>query len=190
MNAITPNVSLWVLSYFEITGKVFRWLVRTEKMKVTQIEANEIWEGPLPEIPYKYAYILKTLWLTAFYAPLVPIVVPISVLGLGLNYMIEKYLYRYIYSAPNMLSDMVNDSALEMMEYFPLIISMGEFIIFSYIKNYEVIALPLNWSIPIYISIALSMLNLVLPMDQLNKCFKLKIDDLENPPYEKVEDRF
>lgn len=28
-NAITPNFSLWLMNYFEITGKVYRWLVRT-----------------------------------------------------------------------------------------------------------------------------------------------------------------
>ena len=37
-------------------------------------------------IPFKYGYIIKTLWLTAFYAPLVPIVVPVSIFGLIINY--------------------------------------------------------------------------------------------------------
>lgn len=55
---------------------------------------------------------LKTIWLTAFYAPLVPVVVPISVVGLVGNYFIEKYLYARVYSVPNMLSSMVNDSAI------------------------------------------------------------------------------
>jgi len=32
-------------------------------------------------------------------------------------------------------------------------------------KHYDVVALPLNWSIPIYISLALGLLNLILPMD-------------------------
>lgn len=63
-------------------------------------------------------------------------------LGLTLNYFIEKHLYRYVYSVPNMLSSMVNDSAVELMEYFPLIISLGEFIIYCYMKNYDVVALP------------------------------------------------
>lgn len=76
------------------------------------------------------------------------------------------------------------------MEYFPLIMSLGEFIVYIYMKQYNVIEMPLNWSIPIYISIGLSLLNLILPMDQLNKCVKLKNDDLVPPPYEKVEEKF
>ncbi len=64
------------------------------------------------------------------------------------------------------------------MEYFPLIMSLGEFIIYLYIVSYDVTILPLYWSIPIYVSIGLSALNLILPMDQLNRCFKLKNDDV------------
>lgn len=36
-NAITPNLSLWILNYFEIIGNIMRWLVKNGKMKVTQI---------------------------------------------------------------------------------------------------------------------------------------------------------
>lgn len=85
---------------------------------------------------------MKTLWLTAFYAPLVPVVVPISIIGLVLNYFIEKDLYRKIYNVPNMLSSMVNDSAIELLEYFPLIISLGEFIVYIYVSRYDVTSIP------------------------------------------------
>jgi hypothetical protein len=104
--------------------------------------------------------------------------------------MIEKYLYGFVYSVPNMLSSMVNDSAIELLEYFPLILSLGEFIIYIYMTKYDPTILPLNWSIPIYISIGLSLLNLLLPMEQLNKCIKLKNDDMKCPPYHEVEPKF
>lgn len=57
-------------------------------MKKSQSDANLIYQAPVPEIPYKYAYLFKTLWLTAFYAPLAPVVVPISAFGLILNYAV------------------------------------------------------------------------------------------------------
>lgn len=48
-----------------------------------------------------------------------------------------------------------------------------------------------NWSITIYVSIGLSFLNLILPMDRINKkIIKLKNDSLVCPPYEQVEDKF
>jgi len=59
-----------------------------------------------------YSYIIKTIWLTAFYAPFTPIVVPISILGLIFNYFVEKYLFGVVYSAPNMISKAVNDSCI------------------------------------------------------------------------------
>lgn len=137
----------------------------------------------MAEIPYKYAYVLKTIWLTAFYTPFAPVVVPISIIGLSLNYLLEKYLYGSVYSMPNMLSSMINDSAIELMEYFPLILAIGEFIIYFYFVNYNFSALPLNWEIPIYASLAISLLNLLLPMDALNRCIKLKSDLMKFPSY-------
>lgn len=52
------------------------------------MEANKLYEQPGINLPYQYGYIIKTLWLTAFYCPLVPIVVPISIVGLFINYWI------------------------------------------------------------------------------------------------------
>jgi hypothetical protein len=60
---------------------------------------------------------------------------------------------------------MVNDGAIEMMEYFPLILSLGEYIIYLYLVKYDPTIIPELWSIPIYASIGVSFLNLVLPMD-------------------------
>lgn len=43
--------------------------------------------------------------------------------------------------------------------------SFGEFVIYFYIKNYNVDIIPIDWAIPLYMSIAISGLNLLLPMD-------------------------
>jgi len=67
---------------------------------------------PTPILPIKYSYILKTIWLSAFYAPFAPIVVPISIIGLILNYIVEKHLFGGAYSAPNMISAAVNKSCV------------------------------------------------------------------------------
>ena len=44
--------------------------------------------SPAIDLPNKYAYVLKTLWLTGLYAPMIPIVVLIALLGLTLNYFL------------------------------------------------------------------------------------------------------
>jgi hypothetical protein len=139
---------------------------------------------PEPLLHEKYSYIIKTIWLTAFYAPFVPIVVPISIIGLVLNYFIEKYLFSASYSTPNMISTEVNDSCIELFEYVPLILSIGEFLIYLYFKKFNFSQVPINWSVPIYLSIGISLINLIIPMKQVNKCIcKMKLDLSSEPTY-------
>lgn len=88
LNAAIPNITLFILSYCEVISRIYRCLIEHGTFKYTQYEANLIYEGPPAEIPYKYAYVFKTIWLTALYTPLVPIVVPISVAGLAINYFL------------------------------------------------------------------------------------------------------
>jgi hypothetical protein len=76
---------------------------------------NELFLGPIIDVPSKYAYILKIVWLTGFYAPLVPIVIAIAAAGLMLNYLFEKLLFSKSYSVPNTISSMVYENALELL---------------------------------------------------------------------------
>lgn len=115
LNAGTPNISLFFLTYFEIILRIQRYLVERGTLKRSQLEANLLFQGPEAEIAFKYAYIFKTIWLTAFYAPLAPIVVPISIFGLLINYFLEKILFGKKYSIPNTVSSMLNDSAIELL---------------------------------------------------------------------------
>lgn len=131
------------------------------------------------------------MWLTAFYAPMVPIVVPVSIFGLTVNYFIQKCLYGKSYSIPNMLSSMLNDTAIQLLEFFPLILSFGEWLLYLYLRSFHFEQIPEYWSIPIYISLGLSLLNLLLPMDDLNhKLCKLPFDTMVYPDYEKVQNKF
>ena len=191
INALSTNASTFILYFFNIAGKVKRFIVRKDIIINTQLEANKSWENPEGEIPYKYSYIMKTIWLTAFYSPLVPIVVPVSIAGLIFNYWIEKCLYGNTYKAPNMISSMVNEVAIELLEYFPLILSVGEFLIYFYFYNYDFQNVPKNYSIPIYVAFGISLINIALPMDRINRrIFHLKIDEETFPSYKDVENNF
>ena len=87
LNAVVPHVIMLITVYWEVPLKIQRCLVERGTLKRSQLDANKLWQGPEAEIPYKYAYIFKTIWLTAFYAPLAPIVVPVGIVGLILNYI-------------------------------------------------------------------------------------------------------
>ena len=146
---------------------------------------------PEPVLPEKYSYIIKTLWLTAFYAPFTPVVVPISIIGLIINYFIEKNLFGSAYSAPNMISAALNESCVELFEYIPLLLSLGEFLIYWYFKKFNFSEIPINWSVPIWLSIGISLIQLILPMEQFNKLICKINSDLSNePPYSQAERDF
>jgi hypothetical protein len=87
-NCFVPSATLFLLTYTEIVNKLQAWLGESGCMEMTQEELNELYLGPAIDLPSKYAYILKIIWLTGLYAPLVPIVSVVAVLGLGLNYLI------------------------------------------------------------------------------------------------------
>lgn len=90
INAISANLSIFILDYFDLIGKIKRFLYARDCIftNLSQMEANKLYEKPGIDLAYQYGYIVRTVWLTAFYCPLVPIVVPISILGLFTNYWI------------------------------------------------------------------------------------------------------
>jgi hypothetical protein len=59
---------------------------------------------------------------------------------------------------------MVFESAVELLEYFLITFAFGEFIVYFYFYKYEIDAIPLEWTITIFTTIALSILNSALPM--------------------------
>lgn len=46
LNAIVPNVTLFLLNYLEISGKVMRFLIKREIINCTQAEVNDEFKGP------------------------------------------------------------------------------------------------------------------------------------------------
>jgi hypothetical protein len=88
LNATVPNLIRFATNYFEVFNKVELWMVKRGWLFRSQLEVNRLSEGPSLNMPRRYAYILKTLWLTALYAPTIPIVVGISILGLLLFYLL------------------------------------------------------------------------------------------------------
>ena len=89
LNALTPNLTNFLLKKFDFISKIKRYIfVQQQCFITTQLEANKLYELPKPDFTDLYSYTIKTLWLTAFYAPLVPVVIPISAIGLTLHYFI------------------------------------------------------------------------------------------------------
>lgn len=77
------------------------------------------------------------------------------------------------------------------MEYGVLILGLGSYIVYLSFFSFQPELLILDWGIPIYASMGLAVLNLLLPMDLLNKkLFKMPKDEEIFPSYESVEQKF
>ena len=46
LNAVTPNLSLFLLNYCELIQRIKRYCIEKGSMKKSQLEANKIYEGP------------------------------------------------------------------------------------------------------------------------------------------------
>jgi hypothetical protein len=62
------------------------------KSNITQFQANKHYEGTNFNIAYKYAYVLKTVYLSAWYAYIFPMGLILGLGALFVNYWCIKYL--------------------------------------------------------------------------------------------------
>ena len=69
MNVIVNNKVNFLLVTMELPSWLDRFMLHFMFGDYTQAEANKIFEANEVDIEYKYAYIFKTLWLTAFFMP-------------------------------------------------------------------------------------------------------------------------
>ena len=130
---------------------------------------NALFEQPDLQLPTKYAYVIKTLWMIAFLSPLVPAIGFVAAPGLIVNYWIEKMLHSRTYRAPNMVSASINNAAIELLEFIPFFASLGSLFTYYFICERDMSKIPLGWSIPIYLSLVISFIALVLPLRRINK---------------------
>lgn len=72
----------------------------------------------------KYPVLIKTMWITGFYIPLIPIAVPISIAALIICYWVDKYLILRRYKRPPVLSADLNKEMTELLEIVPFMMGV------------------------------------------------------------------
>ena len=72
----------------------------------------------------KYPILIKTMLVTAFYAPLIPLLIPISFFALIIYYWVEKYLIINRYKRPPIISASLNRVMTDMLELVPLFMAV------------------------------------------------------------------
>ena len=105
----------WTVSLSFIYKKFRIWLIERNidpdepdgNLEKTQKELNDLYELPSMEIEEKYSYIFKTLLISFFYIQIFPLGVAISLIGLCLGYILERYNFCNMYRRPEMLNDIL-----------------------------------------------------------------------------------
>jgi hypothetical protein len=87
INVVVNNAVNFMLVRLEIPAWLDRLMFYFRWKEYTQAEANKIFQASEVDIEYKYAYIFKTLWLTAFFMPSQPAVIFLSIIALAINYI-------------------------------------------------------------------------------------------------------
>ena len=77
---------------------------------ISQIDANLIMENPQVDIAQLYANVTKTILLTFFYAPLIPVAYLFSAVGILLEYWASKYLLIRRHGWPKKLSGELSET--------------------------------------------------------------------------------
>lgn len=125
-------------------------------------------------VPDKYSYVIKTVLLTFFYTPFVPVVALISFFGFILYYVSVKLLFRYCYKLPNNHSNQINIGANRILTICPLILNIGQLFIFYYRLQSLHQAVDINYEVICYVSLGISILFIFLPWEDINdKLFPL-----------------
>ena len=65
------------------------------------------------------------MWLTGFYAPLLPILIVVTIVALILCYWVDKVLLFNRYCRSTEISKDLNREMIELLEYYPLTIAIG-----------------------------------------------------------------
>ena len=121
----------------------------------------------------KYTVVIKTMWLTTFYAPLIPIGPVLSMAGLIIFYWCEKYLFARRYKRPPPLGTSLNYIMLINLEFVPLILSAGNIVFHCIVYQIN----SASYLIPDILSLIISSIFLVIPSEKLNSLFKKNIHE-------------
>lgn len=77
--------------------------------------------GTLPEMHFKYAAILTTVFVTLMYGYAIPMLFPIAAFTFMNYYIVDKLLITYYYQKPPVYDDKLNKASLSLMKYAPLL---------------------------------------------------------------------
>ncbi|KAL4484378.1 hypothetical protein ABPG74_019555 [Tetrahymena malaccensis] len=150
----------------------------------TQSELNLLYENPQFQIQERYAQILMTMFTTAFYSPIVPITIFWSLIGLILQYWVDKYNLIHRSTVKYNMSAELSIEMTEHLEYFLPIQSISTLIFYQYANGGD-------WGLSSIIGTAIGLLHAFLPMQLINeRFFEINKSQANTIDYEEAQKYF
>ena len=81
----------------------------------------DLYSGPHVVIHFRYASLLNQIYVTFMYGLVLPILFPICLLSIFIQYVVEKMQFAYFYRQPPHFDNRQNDRALGILLYAPVI---------------------------------------------------------------------
>lgn len=144
--------------------KIFqRWRLKKnlETSNLIQSEANNLFEQPKLNIAFLFSSVLNMMLFSSFYSSLIPIGPLLGIITLIVYYWVYKFLLLRRASTPNLMGKKVAYEMIELAEYVPLLLSLGDII---FVKILEKESYFIN-----EIGILICCMNFILPMKWVNK---------------------
>ena len=132
---IAPLFSL--TCYDLLIQKFFLWFFITRKyttdvtsIPLSQKKLNQYFESPNMNVSYQYSFLCKLVLMTFFYMPIFPLGPIITLVGVVLNYFIEKYKMLSIYRRPEKLNEQITYFYIDYFVMAFIAWSIGNFLFF------------------------------------------------------------
>eukprot|EP01016_Furgasonia_blochmanni_P004483 TRINITY_DN1173_c0_g1_i2.p1 TRINITY_DN1173_c0_g1~~TRINITY_DN1173_c0_g1_i2.p1 ORF type:complete len:279 (-),score=51.93 TRINITY_DN1173_c0_g1_i2:190-1026(-) len=130
------------------------------KCFLTQAELHEVYEGVDFSIAFRYAGIMRTMFATAFYAPIIPLALVWSIIAMLCIYWADKYVLIRRCKRPDTLSSKLSVEMTELLEWILPLYALGNFFF-----NFRMLDVqdPKN-----FIILMIGLANAFLPMETIN----------------------
>ena len=178
---VGPLTSIFDPFYYMRLYKRSKVIKEGKACTLTQKEANLLFEGPPIDMALCYSNVLKAVWLAAFYAPLLPVGLPISFVGLVITYWVNKYLLLRRYVKPLELGQGLSFWMSEYLELTPFFFAAGNFI-FRTLIVIDDSPYPQPPNLASILSIAVAAGSILIPFETLFECFS-KDDNSKSNKY-------
>ena len=146
---------------------------------LTQAEANDIFEGQDFGIDWRYGYMVETMLYVAFYAPVMPMALVLTLVGLVISYWTEKFVFLRNCLLPNSLSSQLQECMIEYLEWVGFMYALGNLIFYTNLQdsagNMGIETTP---KYLIYVAMIFSLIHIFFPMQLLNEKLFPLIDEV------------